>query len=43
MGSQNSAQPIETVIRNARVRDAAFHYRVVEKVYQGRCALTAFA
>ena len=33
MGSQNSAQPIETVIRNARVRDEAFHNRVVENVY----------
>lgn len=33
-------RPIEQIIQNVRVRDASFRYRVVEKVYQGRCALT---
>lgn len=33
-------RPIEQIIQNVRVRDASFRYRVVETVYQGRCALT---
>ncbi len=34
------ARPIEQILQNVRVRDASFRYRVVEKVYKGRCALT---
>ena len=33
-------RPIEQVLRNARIRDASFRYSVVEKAYDGRCALT---
>jgi len=35
-----ATRPIEQIVRNQRVRDASFHYRVVEKVYAGQCALT---
>jgi putative restriction endonuclease len=35
-----TARPIEQVLQSRRVRDASFHYRVVEKAYQGRCAFT---
>ena len=33
-------RPIEQVVGNQRVRDASFRFNVVERVYDGRCALT---
>jgi putative restriction endonuclease len=35
-------RPLREVISNRLVRDASFRFRVVESVYQGRCALTGF-
>jgi len=34
------SRPMIEVISSRRVRDASFRYQIIEKVYQGRCALS---
>lgn len=34
------SRPLTEVISSRRVRDASFRYQIIEKVYEGRCALS---